>query len=99
MNAKQKLIIDERSQGVCEAPNCPTPKFGLQYCHLEPKRMGGRHGKWKGIFDDARNQARLCLHHHHIIDNVVNAPVMRDFLLRFLKKKIDHESWREEYFG
>jgi hypothetical protein len=59
--------------------------------------MGGWKGKWKTIFDDPRNQAILCVNHHDIIDNRVNAPALREWLLRFLKKKIGHESWREEY--
>ncbi|MCK9569824.1 hypothetical protein M0R72_12850 [Candidatus Pacearchaeota archaeon] len=96
MNKKQKAEIDERSGGLCEAPNCPTPTSNRNYAHIEPKKMGGRKGKWKAIFDDPRNQVILCLNHHDIIDNRKKAPALREWLIRFLKKKVDHESWREE---
>jgi len=96
MNTKQKDEIDERSGGICEAPNCPAPTLRLNRCHIEPKRMGGRQGKWKEIFDDPRNVVVLCGDHHDIVDNRVEAPALREWLIRFLKKKIDHKSWREE---
>jgi predicted restriction endonuclease len=87
----------ERSGGMCEAPGCPNRADDS--AHLEGKKSGGRHGKWKKIWDDIRNRAALCRDHHNLIDLVRPEKYdgERDLVLNALKEIAGHDSWRQEY--
>jgi hypothetical protein len=61
---KVAKIIQERSGGLCE--NCGRP--AQDGAHISPKKMGGRKGLFKKIYDDARNRAAACRGCHDLID-------------------------------
>ncbi len=88
-------IILQRSGGRCEAPECSLVDFrGFNYAHISHKKMGGRHGIAKKMFEDPRNKAYLCCPHHDILDERVEGD--SEGLMLYLKEKIDWDEWYEE---
>lgn len=92
--------ILDRSGGICEEKNCKGPDFrGYQNCHIEHRKMGGRHGTAALIIDDARNIFYGCAHIHDVIDRRCKEdyPGQRQEVLEYLKEKIKHDEWRREF--
>ena len=90
-------IIQERSDGRCEIPNCTLKDFrGLQYAHLSHKKMGGRGSSAARIINDPRNLSYLCAVHHDILDGRNYQPNLREELMSYLKEKLNWDSWYNE---
>jgi len=95
---KTKDFVLERSNGVCEIPNCSLTDFrGYCYVHIEHRKVGGRKGKMAELINDPRNVVRGCFAHHDIIDNrVKSSGRMREFIMDIFKKKSNWDSWDKE---
>ena len=69
--------------------------YNLEYAHIAHRRMGGRHGKWKKIYDDPRNIALLAHNWHEVMHGVDCE--LKTKLIMFLKLKTDWYGWVREY--
>lgn len=57
----QRIRIWERDEGTCQV--CRGP--GEEIDHIEPKRMGGRHGPAKIISESDDNLQLICMVCHY----------------------------------
>lgn len=92
-----RLAVWDRSLRCCEWCGAGWGEVALQLAHIKHRQMGGRHGKWFWIIHAPRNVALLCVHCHDTLDLRNFDKELSTTIRDGLKKKLDWDSWDEEY--